>query len=180
VRGFGNVGGVVADSLQVLGAEQQVRAEADAARILHHVRQQLAKQRGEQRIDGAIGAPNLQRCSVIAFAISPEHLRKPLAHVRRQRAEAGRQVERRRLLADGDDALGDVLGEVSHALQVAGDAHRGNDLAQVDRHWLPSGKCRNGSFLDLMLENVDASIGGDDLLRQLGISLGQRSRCVSE
>ena len=48
---LGDVGGVIADPLDVLGAEQQMRADADVARILHHVGQQLAEQRIVHRVD---------------------------------------------------------------------------------------------------------------------------------
>src|SRR3546814_4859873 len=39
--GLGDVGGMVADALDVLGDEQQMRAGRDVARILHHVGEQL-------------------------------------------------------------------------------------------------------------------------------------------
>ena len=48
---LGDVGGVIADPLDVLGAEQQMRAGRDVARVFHHVGQQFAKQRGVHRVD---------------------------------------------------------------------------------------------------------------------------------
>ena len=53
---LGDVGGVVADPLDVLGAEQQMRAEPDVARILHHVGQQFAEQRGADGVDLLVAA----------------------------------------------------------------------------------------------------------------------------
>src|SRR6202795_1979794 len=44
-HGFGNVGGVIADPFDVLGAENQVNTERDVARIFHHIGQELAEQR---------------------------------------------------------------------------------------------------------------------------------------
>src|SRR3546814_4468649 len=41
---LGDVGGVVADALDVLGHEQQMGAAGDAARVLGHVGQQFAEQ----------------------------------------------------------------------------------------------------------------------------------------
>ena len=41
---LGDVGGVIADPLDVLGDEQQMRAGGDVARIFHHVGQQLAEE----------------------------------------------------------------------------------------------------------------------------------------
>ena len=43
VHRLGDVGRVVADPLEVLGDEQQVRAGRDVARVLHHVGDQLAE-----------------------------------------------------------------------------------------------------------------------------------------
>src|SRR5262245_11654822 len=43
--GLGDIGGMVADALDILGAEQQMRAGGDVARILHHVSEQRTKQR---------------------------------------------------------------------------------------------------------------------------------------
>ena len=42
---LGDVGGVVAHLLDVLGAKKEVNANADIARIFHHVGEQLAEQR---------------------------------------------------------------------------------------------------------------------------------------
>src|SRR4029078_7047512 len=42
IHRLGDVGGVVADALDVLGAEQEMGAEPDIARILHHVGEELA------------------------------------------------------------------------------------------------------------------------------------------
>src|SRR6266478_4408342 len=39
--GFGDVGGMVADPLDVLGAEHQMDAERDVARVFHHVGEQF-------------------------------------------------------------------------------------------------------------------------------------------
>src|SRR5580704_19682892 len=44
--GFRDIGGVIADPLDVLGAEHQVDAKRDVARIFHHIGQELAEQRG--------------------------------------------------------------------------------------------------------------------------------------
>src|SRR6266851_9009572 len=40
-HGFGDIGGVIADPFDVLGAEHQVDAERDVARIFHHIGQQF-------------------------------------------------------------------------------------------------------------------------------------------
>src|SRR5215469_17780200 len=65
VDGFRDVGGVIADALDVLGAEHEMDAEGDVARIFHHVGQELAKQRGAHGVDllGTVVAWRRTSCS---------------------------------------------------------------------------------------------------------------------
>ena len=74
VDGLGDVGGVIAHALDVLGAEQQVDAEGDVARILHHVGQELAEQRGAHGVDLLVAAPHLHRLAESRAGIGVEHL----------------------------------------------------------------------------------------------------------
>ena len=66
IDSLGNVGGVITDALDVLGAEQQMGAGGDVARVFHHVGQQLAEQRGVDRVD-----------LLVAFADRVGHSRRP-------------------------------------------------------------------------------------------------------
>ena len=63
VHVLGDVGGVVADALDVLGGEQQMRAQADVARVLHHVGEELAEQRIVHGVDALVAAPHGDRPS---------------------------------------------------------------------------------------------------------------------
>src|SRR3712207_2430511 len=58
---FGDVGGVVADALDVLGAEQEMRAERYAPRVFHHVCQELAEQRVVHGVNGSVATPDSKR-----------------------------------------------------------------------------------------------------------------------
>ena len=124
--------------------------------------------------------PHRQRRLLVAIAIGAQHLGQLLVDPRRQRAQARRDIDGRGLLADRDHALCHVLGQVAHALQIVGDAHGRDDLAQVDGHRLPLGDRRDGFFLDLMLQVVDLAIRRDHLLRQLDIALQQRLGRIGE
>ena len=53
VDGLGDIGRMVADPLQVLGDEQQMRAGRDVARVFHHVGDQLAEDRVVEVVDHA-------------------------------------------------------------------------------------------------------------------------------
>ena len=59
--GLGDIGGVVADPLDVLGAEQQMGAEGDVARILHHVGQEIAEHRILERVEIDVALPHGSR-----------------------------------------------------------------------------------------------------------------------
>ena len=74
---LGDVGGVVADALDVLRAEQEVRAERDVARILHHEGQEVAEHRILQRVEFARRASR-----------PPGRARRRAAHRRRARPSA--------------------------------------------------------------------------------------------
>src|SRR5688572_15706025 len=56
---FGDVGGVVADPLQILGDEQQMRRRRDVVGVLHHVGQQGAEDAVVEVVDGAVPVAHL-------------------------------------------------------------------------------------------------------------------------
>ena len=121
VHRLGDVGGVVADALDVLGAEQQMRAERDVARILHHVGEQLAEQRGVDRVDLLVAA------ATPSSALATSRARIGVEHVLELARAPARPCARRRgsrccggevALPSAMHALGDVLGEVADALEV--------------------------------------------------------------
>ena len=58
--GLGNIGRVVADALDVLRAEQQMRAKGDIARILHHEGQKIAEHRILERVELGVVGPHLR------------------------------------------------------------------------------------------------------------------------
>src|SRR3546814_4056110 len=58
---FRDVGGMVADALDVLGDEQQMRAWRDVARVFHHVGQQLAEQSRVHLVDLLVRMPSEER-----------------------------------------------------------------------------------------------------------------------
>ena len=80
----------------------------------------------------------------------------------------------RELGADLDRALGDVLGEVAHPLEIARDPDGADDLAQVDRHGLAPRDREDRLLFDLALQHVEPRIGGDDLVGERGVARGER------
>ena len=78
------------------------------------------------------------------------------------------------LAGDGQRALGDVLGEIADALQVARDLEHRHDVAQVVGHRLAPGDHEDGLLLQLALELIDGAVAGDGALGELGVALLQR------
>ena len=69
-----DVGGVVADPLDVLGAEQEMSAERNVARILHHVGEELAEQRGIEGVDLIVALPHVERRLRVLLGIGVENV----------------------------------------------------------------------------------------------------------
>ena len=92
-HGFGDVGRVIADPLDVLRAEQKMGAEGDVARILHHMRQKIAEHRVFQRVEIDVPLPDVERPLDVALGVGVEHV----LH------ELGREVVH---VLDADDGAG--------------------------------------------------------------------------
>src|SRR5262249_5428220 len=71
---FGDVGGVIADALDILGDEQQMRAGGDRARVFHHVGEQFAEQRVVVRVDVVVVEPDADRGLHVAVRVRVERL----------------------------------------------------------------------------------------------------------
>src|SRR5687768_4172472 len=60
-HGFRDIGGMIADPLDVLGAEHQMDAERNIARVFHHIGQQFAEQRSADGVDFLVALPDYHR-----------------------------------------------------------------------------------------------------------------------
>jgi hypothetical protein len=165
---------VVAHPLDVLGAEQEVRAERDVARIFQHVGEALAEQRVVERIDLEIIAPHRERFGGIALLVALEHARELVEHQSRHALKLQHHLVDDEGIDEDDHFLCDVLGKVADLFQIVADAQRTADVAQINRHRLAP---RNGDdrlLLDLALQRVHAVMGGDDRLREIDVPLHDR------
>jgi hypothetical protein len=174
VNGFCDVGGMVAHSFDVRGAEQKVDAETDVARVFHHVGQELAEQRIVDRVDFLVATPDGERLFDVAAHICVKHIldleQCQIGHV----IDATHHLSQLNILIERAHPLGDVLGEIPDALQVVGDAQGADDVAQIDGHRLPARNGQNPLFLDLALEHVDLLVERYDALRELKIVAVER------
>jgi hypothetical protein len=69
---------VIADPLDVLGTEEEVSAERDVTRILHHVSQQVAEHGVVQRVEIDVSLPDLSRPLFVALREGVEHVLEQL------------------------------------------------------------------------------------------------------
>ncbi|ESY33756.1 hypothetical protein X749_02670 [Mesorhizobium sp. LNJC391B00] len=171
---LGNVGGVVADALDVLGAKQQMRARRDVARIFHHVGQKLAKQRGVHGVDLVVAVANEAYFLDRARGIDVEHFLELGQSEFGKRLEAAKQAGRLAAVNDADHTLGDVLGEVTDPFEVGRNADGADDLAQIRRHGLALGDDDDGFVVDFALAIVKHDVVTNDLLGEAGIGIDQR------
>ena len=83
---LGDIGGEVADALEILRHEQQMRAGGDVARILDHVGQELAEQARVHLVELFVAQPHRERLVGVALDIGVEnvldHLLAEMAHAR--------------------------------------------------------------------------------------------------
>ena len=79
----------------------------------------------------------------------------------------------RRMLQVAGGRLGDVHGQVAHALEVAVDLDRRHDGAQVGRHRLLERQQLEAAVVDLDVELIDVAVAGQHLLEQAEVALDQ-------
>src|SRR5665213_1347974 len=123
------------------------RAEGDVARVLHHVSEQFAAERGVHRVDLGIVLPDAVGGGEVAAGEGIEDFlelgQAELGHV----LDASDQALGTEVALDGDDPLGGVLGQVANPLEIVGDVDRRHDFAQVARQRLAFGDHQDGALL---------------------------------
>ena len=72
--------------------------------------------------------------------------------------------------------LGNVPGQVAHALQRSAHPQRAHDHAQVAGHGPLQRQDVDGALVQVVLQEVDAGVGGDDFLGQFDVGAVEGSR----
>jgi len=169
---FGDVGGVIADPLDVLGDEQQVGRLADVVRVLHHEGQQGAEDRVVEIVDRGVAFDDPDRGLGVALDEGVEdvvnHLGGDARHFghQRHRLDVADILQQR-------DALGDVFGVIANALDHARNLERGDDIAQVAGHRRAQRDQLDRAALGLDLERVELLVVLDDPLGAFQVAIDE-------
>ena len=146
------------------------------ARIFHHVGQQFAEDRGIGRVQRLVGGPDGLGAVDVAPGIGIDDVLELNERDLAQMLEPAHQPGRRRLAMDDEHALGDVLGEIADAFEIAGNLQRADDLAQVPRHRLAPGDHRHRHIAGFGLEIVEPFV---TLYDERGAAAGSDRRSAS-
>ena len=114
---FRDVRRVIADALKVLGNEQKVRTKTDGPRVFEHIGQKLAKERIVKLVDLIVDVSNLHGACRIARRVGIEHLFGLREREASHALKPAHQLHRA-FLVQNDCPLGNVLGQIAHALKV--------------------------------------------------------------
>ena len=165
---FGDVGGVVADALEVFGDEDQFERGKDDAGIAHHVGEQFTENLVAVAVHLVVsGEDTLGEINVAAddgVKGVADHFFGKLAHARQ--IDVGLHA---RVAQDALGALSDVDGLIADALEIVVDARDGQHEAKIDGHELVQREKLNDAVVDFHLEFVDGVFFIEDALGELFI-----------
>src|ERR1700674_1635405 len=165
---LGDVGGVVADALEVFGNEDQFERGKDDTGIAHHVGEQFTENLVAVAVDLIVGGEDtLGEFDVAAddgIEGAANHLLDEIAHAR--------QIDVRlhaRVAKDALGSLGDVDGLIADALEIVIDARDRQHEAEIDGHELVQSEKLNDAIVNFHLELVDGVLLLEDALGELFI-----------
>src|SRR6266403_2005430 len=151
---LGDVGGVIADALEVFGDEDQFEGGKDHAGIAHHVGKQFAENLVAVVVHAVVrGEDFLREVDVAAndgVESVADHFFGELAHARQ--VDVGFYA---RVAKDAEGPLGDIHGLIADTLEVNVDARNGQRKTEIHGHELVQGKKLNDAIVDFKLELVD-------------------------
>jgi hypothetical protein len=174
MHGFGDIGRMIAHTLEIFGAKHQVSAEGGGDGVFRHVDEKFLAQICAQPIDVLIPRPNVDRLGDVTAGEAVEHIPQLAQHERGHVLDAAHQHPRPLSTIDRNDAIGDVLRKIADALDLVGNPQDPNDLSKVIRYRLAPRNGLDRSFLDVVLHGIDRRIGGNYALCATGIASRQR------
>src|SRR6266851_5519968 len=147
---LGDVGGVVADALEVFGDEDEFERGKDDAGITHHVGEQFTENLVAIVVHPIVGGED----SLGEFDVAADdgvegvanHFLDEIAHARE--IDVGLYA---RVAKDAQGALGNVDGLIADAFEIVVDARDGQHEAEIDGHEPVQGEKLNDAVVDFDL-----------------------------
>ena len=170
---FGDVGGVVADALEVLGDEDQLEGGEDDAGITHHVGEELAEDLVAVVVDLIVHGEDFLGELDVATHDGVEriadHFFGDFAHARKVhvRLHAG-------VAQDANGGLGDVDGLIADAFEVIVDARDREDQTEVGSHQLVEREELDDAVVDFELQFIDGVFFIEDAFGKLLVGVQDR------
>ena len=151
---FGDIDGVVADALEILGDENELERGEDDGGIFHHIGKELAEELVAQAIHLIVALHDAAGEFLVAADQGVEaiahHAFGKLAHARE--IHVGLHL---RMAQHAHGGLGDIDGLVADALEIAIDARDGEEKAQVGGHGLLEREEALDAFVNFNLHFID-------------------------
>lgn len=169
---FGDVGGVIANALEVPRNQDEIDRRLDGVRVAEDIGQQLSEDLILERIELVVLDEDSAGTGDVA---GDERVERLAEHTLRQIAHS-RQIDQR---LDGrvrDVPLGgfaDIDCEVGDAFEIAVDLHGGDDGPEIDRHRLVQRQQLEATVVDFDMHLVDRLVAGDDVGDRLTIPVDE-------
>ena len=160
---FGNIGGVVGDTLEIARHQQRVERLPHHIRALVHGLHQLDEGIVFHAIDDVIHFEDSLRQFGLAFDEGFESAPHHGAHRRTHARDVHGQI-RGGHFDHVHHALGNVHGLIADALQIGVDLGHRQDEAQIHCHGLLHGQQIEGGLVDLALTGIDQALAFENHL----------------
>jgi len=167
---FGDVGGVIADALEILGDQNEFESRKHNAGIAHHIGEQLAEDLIAVVIHLVVAFQDFAR----EIDVAADHCVQGVAdHFFGDFAHAW-QVDVRLdawMAENSQGALRDVDGLIADAFEIVIDARNGQDETQVHGHELVQSEKLNDAIVNFDLQLVDGAFFFEDALGKLLVGI---------
>ena len=138
---------MIADPLDVFRTEQEMRAKRDVVRIFHHKGEKITKNRVLQCVKVRIAHPDTTRAFSIPLRISIERILQKSGRQFMHRPKPDDATRYAQLRFDLDNPLGDILGEIANALEIAWNPNSRDKFAKIR----PPSDDRSGATIRLLV-----------------------------
>jgi hypothetical protein len=142
-----------------------MRAKRDVVRVFHHKGEKITRNRVR------IAHPDTTRAFSIPLRIGIERILQKSGHQFMHRPKPNDATRYAQLRFDLDNPLGDILGEIANALEIAWNPNSRDKFAKIRRQRLPPRDRRDRLFLDIALQYIKAPVAPDGRIGEIGVEI---------